>query len=83
MTCEITLMSGALGLALSDDAGVRFVAREVLLEASAHPQVVVLSSRRKEGAARLIIRNTHEGESQFCISSLHVALRQETSASGA
>ena len=83
VTCEITLMSGALGLGLSDDAGVRFVAREVLLEASAHPQVVVLSSRRKEGAARLIIRNTHEGESQFCISSLHVALRQETSASGA
>ena len=77
LTCEITVMGGAIGLAVSDRGGEKFVTREISLNASPHPQVVVLSSRRRDGAEQLIVRNVHEGESSFCISELHVALGRD------
>ena len=83
LTCEITVIGGAIGLALSGEGGVKFVTREISLKALPHPQMVVLSSRRRDGAEHLIVRNVNEGESGFCISKLHVALGRETSGSGA
>ena len=73
LTCEITVTAGAIGLALNDAAGSRFVTQEISLGASSQPRVVVLFSSRKDDPAQLIARNVHDGESSFCISKIRLA----------
>ena len=75
LTCEVTVMSGMIGFALSDEAGAQFVASEISLAASVHPQTVVLFSRKDAGAAQLILRNVNDQESRFRISKLRLAQR--------
>jgi hypothetical protein len=73
LACTIKVQSGAIGLALSDADGVRFVTDEVRLEPSPDPQIVTLSSTRARNPALLIIRNALGGESACRISAIRVA----------
>ena len=73
LTCKITVMTGAIGLALSNHDWRTFVTGEISVTSSADPQIITFSSTPKRDPAQLIVRNVHGGESRCCISAIRIA----------